>query len=322
MPDRKKPFDLIRRGEKKPTLSGTLTFVGLRAADVPLQRALLAPGAAGLGVRLLAALGVRRSIYTHPPALLDTALLLPVRALLPPRWSGSGSGLVPGALTSLPPTALLLVLMSAGAAAKQIYWQLCLSAESFPAPAAAAVGAYNTLLNGAAALLFLAAGTTSLLSRPRISSIPFPIAIPTSASSPGDLPLSVVVGTCLYAAGLAIETVAERQRVAFKRRPGNNNNNNNNNNDDGGGGRAPAVCDEGLWRWARHINYFGYVLWRAGYAMAAGGWVAGVAVGLLQGWDLGRRAVAVQDAYCSARYGERWARFRREVPYRIVPGVY
>ncbi|KAK5637136.1 hypothetical protein RRF57_012848 [Xylaria bambusicola] len=72
MSERKKPFDLIRRGEKNKTLSGTLTFVGLRLADIPLQYALLshpsptsAARLSGLGVHLLTSLGIR-TIFTHP----------------------------------------------------------------------------------------------------------------------------------------------------------------------------------------------------------------------------------------------------------------
>ncbi|KAK5637135.1 hypothetical protein RRF57_012847 [Xylaria bambusicola] len=105
---------------------------------------------------------------------------------------------------------------------------------------------------------------------------------------------------------MAIETLSERQRAGFKARAENK-------------GR---VCKEGLWSWARHVNYFGYVLWRGGYCMVSCGWIGGVLMGLLQGWDLGTRAVAVQDEYCSAKYGEQWSQFKRDVPYRIVPGVY
>jgi hypothetical protein len=37
---------------------------------------------------------------------------------------------------------------------------------------------------------------------------------------------------------------------------------------------------------------------------------------------LGTRAVDVLDAYCSERYGEQWTRFKRDVPYKLVPGIY
>ncbi|KAI1747492.1 hypothetical protein F4782DRAFT_520908 [Xylaria castorea] len=283
--DRKKPFDLIRRGEKKPTPSGTLTFIGLRLADIPLQHALLSPSASSPGVRLLTSLGFR-TIYTHPS--INTLLSSPLA------WTN-------------PSTSLILLLMSVGSAAKQIYWQTATSQESFPASAAIAVSLYNTVVNSANTLLFLALGTTSLLSWPKIT---FPVPFLSSSSSPDytwtTLPLSTILGTLLYVTGMTIETLSERQRAVFKSRPENK-------------GR---VCATGLWRWARHINYFGYALWRGGYCMVASGWVGGVVMGLWQSWDLGTRAVTVQDDYCGKRYGEQWVAFKREVPYRIIPGVW
>ncbi|KAI1109823.1 hypothetical protein F5Y14DRAFT_390871 [Nemania sp. NC0429] len=294
---KKKPFDLIIRGEKKPTLSGTLTFVGLRLADLPLQHALLSPSS-GLGVRLLTSLGLR-TVYTHVSAPTDTSL----------SPSSLWLGWAANPLTALPPTPLLLFLMSVGSAAKQIYWHLALSQDSFPASAAVAVSVFNTIVNSANALLFLALGTTSLFSRPRIAVPLASYVVTTDATAPAtslSLPLSTLVGVCLYVVGMSIETISERQRAAFKRRPENK-------------GR---LCTQGLWRWARHVNYFGYALWRGGYCMVGTGWVGGLLMTLWQGWDLGQRAVAVQDDYCSRRYGEQWAKFKEEVPYRIVPYVY
>ncbi|KAI0811660.1 hypothetical protein GGR55DRAFT_80653 [Xylaria sp. FL0064] len=310
MSDGKKHFDLIRRGEKKPTLSGTLTFIGLRLADIPLQQALLshssptAPSSPGLGVRILTSLGIR-TIFTHTSTSLPSSLLLPIRALTSSSSSSPScsewAALAP--LAHLTPTSLLLLLMATGSAAKQIYWHLALSQDSFPPSAAVAVSAYNTLVNSANALLFLALGTTSLLSRPRIS---FSTSSRSATTASFTLPLSTVVGTLLYVAGMAIETISERQRAAFKSRAEN----------------KGKVCKEGLWSWARHINYFGYALWRGGYCMVGSGWIGGIIMGLWQGWDLSHRAIAVQDEYCSGRYGEQWVRFKQEVPYRIIPGVY
>ncbi|TGJ76149.1 hypothetical protein E0Z10_g10914 [Xylaria hypoxylon] len=310
MSDRKKNFDLIRRGEKKPTLSGTLTFIGLRMADIPLQHALLSHShsstapASSLGVRILSSLGLR-TIFTHTSISLPSSLLLPIGTLTSPSASPTPAWISLGWMTplaNLTPTSLLLLLMSAGSAAKQIYWHLALSQDSFPASAAVAVSIYNTLVNSTNTLLFLALGTTSLLSRPLIS---FPS---SSSSSPScfSLPLSTVVGTLLYVVGMGIETVSERQRAQFKSRSEN----------------KGKVCKEGLWNWARHINYFGYALWRGGYCMVGCGWVGGILMGLWQSWDLSHRAVAVQDEYCSARYGEQWVRFKQEVPCRIIPGIY
>ncbi|RYP06603.1 hypothetical protein DL764_003055 [Monosporascus ibericus] len=206
------------------------------------------------------------------------------------------------ALDGLGAGGAVLVAMAAGSSLKQILWVTYLSAEEFPPRAAVTLGLFNALFNSVNSLLFLAAATTSLRSLPTI-------VLPSSGRSSrgmGALPLSVAVGAALYATGLALETASEWQRRTFKARPEN----------------ADKVCKVGLWRWARHINYFGYSLWSGAYAMAASGWIGGLAVGFLVGRDLGTRAVDELDEYCGGRYGEQWAQFKREVPYRIVPGFY
>ncbi|KAI1806649.1 DUF1295-domain-containing protein [Daldinia bambusicola] len=292
-----KKADLIHRGARTPTPWGTLTFVGLRLADIPLQHALLAPAAGHLGTSLLARAGVSTTAALLLPAsagLLDTGI---------PLLDSLGT-----------PTAALLLLFACGSAAKQIYWQTVLSYESFPAGAALAVALYNTLMNGANALLFRASGTSSLFSQPQISfPVPFFLSSPSpspssspSASARVSIPLSTLVGLGMYAFGLALETVSEAQRKAFKDRPEN----------------KGKVCKVGVWRWARHVNYLGYSLWRGGYTMVASGWVAGLAVTFAQMWDLGHRAAGVLDDYCTEKYKEQWVQFKREVPYKILPGIY
>ncbi|KAI0202415.1 hypothetical protein F4808DRAFT_421550 [Astrocystis sublimbata] len=302
-----KKYDLIRRGEKKPSLSGTLTFVGLRLADIPLQAALLSPSTSSPGVRLLSAVGLR-TIYDSPaltglsssassltnylssPSTLSSSLIAP--------WSGTW-----------PPTSLILLSMSLGSALKQIYWQTITSQESFPPAAATAVSFYNTFVNSANTLLFLALGTTSLLSYPAISfPSPFTAAPWGGYFGPAftTLPLSTIVGSVLYLVGLGIETIAETQRARFKGKREN----------------RGMLCKEGLWGWSRHVNYFGYALWRGAYCMVASGWVGGVLMGVIQAWDLGTRAVAVQDEYCGRRYGVQWEGYKREVRWKVVPGVW
>ncbi|RWA03161.1 hypothetical protein EKO27_g11943 [Xylaria grammica] len=269
MPDRKKKFDLIRRGEKKPTLSGTLTFVGLRLADIPLQHALLSrsPTAAGssLGVRILSSLAIWPP---HPPR---------------PQLAGASLGWM-APLADLPPTSLLLLLMAAGSAAKQIYWQVALSQESFPAPARGRERVQHGRELGQRAAVPRAGDDVSALAPARL--------------------VPVLVAGQLQPA--AEHRRRHAPRAEFKSRSEN----------------KGKVCKEGLWSWARHVNYFGYALWRGGYCMVGCGWIGGLLMGLWQGWDLSQRAVAVIDEYCSGRYGEQWVRFKQEVPYRIIPGIY
>ncbi|KAK7954088.1 hypothetical protein PG996_014974 [Apiospora saccharicola] len=280
----KKQFDLINRGVKRSTPLGTATFIGMRLADIPWQYHLLHNGAAE---RALSAVG----LSTVAAATAGTAA------------TATGVALLDN--LDLPLPRLLLLAMAAGSSAKQILWLTYLSAEEFPVSAAVPVGIFNTVFNSLNAVLLAGAATSSLVgSGPRLSSI-----IPGGLGSTvhgGDLPLSLLAGALLYAAGITIETLSEYQRMRFKQAARN----------------QGKVCKVGLWRWARHINYFGYALWRGGYAMVGCGWAGGLLMGLWMGWDLSSRAVSVLDEYCGKRYGEQWVQFKKEVPYRIIPGLY
>lgn len=280
---KKKQFDLINRGVKRPTPLGTAAFIGMRLADIPWQYHLLHNGAAE---RALSAVG----LSTIGATTAGTAATATGIALLDS--------------LDLPLPRLLLLAMAAGSSAKQIFWLTYLSAEEFPVSAAVPVGIFNTVFNSLNAVLLAGAATSSLVgSGPRLSSLLLP---PGVRFAVGDLPLSVLAGALLYAAGLTIETLSEYQRMRFKQAARN----------------RGKVCKVGLWRWARHVNYFGYALWRGGYAMVGCGWAGGLLMGLWMGWDLSSRAVSVLDEYCGKRYGEQWSQFKKEVPYRIIPGLY
>lgn len=119
-------------------------------------------------------------------------------------------------------------------------------------------------------------------------------------------PAAPLPAAALFALGLALEWLSEAQRARFKRDPQN----------------AGKPFTHGLFRLARHVNYGGYVLWRAGLAMAGAGWVAALAFGGVLAWDFATRAVPVLDRYCAGRYGEGWERFRVEVPWKLLPFLY
>lgn len=76
-------------------------------------------------------------------------------------------------------------------------------------------------------------------------------------------PLGVVgiVGIAIWAIGMLIEIIADRQKSNFKANPDN----------------AGKFINEGLWSWSRHPNYFGEILLWIGMAI--------VAVPVLQGWQ-------------------------------------
>ncbi|KAF2087506.1 hypothetical protein K490DRAFT_65894 [Saccharata proteae CBS 121410] len=189
----------------------------------------------------------------------------------------------------LSPYRLILLAMSVGSMLKQNYWLLFVSREEMPAHAAIKVSIFNTLCNSLNNLAF----TTALLSASVSSDATFP-----------QYPL--IVGSAMFIVGMGLEWISEIQRANFKKDPKN----------------AGKPCTGGLWKLARHINYGGYSLWRGGFAMACMGWTAGAfATGFFM-WDFATRAVIVLDEYCSKRYGEDWANFKEQTPYKLLPFIY
>ncbi|MEQ9617208.1 MAG: DUF1295 domain-containing protein [Phycisphaerales bacterium] len=77
-------------------------------------------------------------------------------------------------------------------------------------------------------------------------------------------PLGIIgiAGLAVWAAGMAIEVVSDRQKSAFKADPAN----------------EGTFIDTGLWAWSRHPNYFGEIVLWTGMAL--------VALPVLGGWSL------------------------------------
>ncbi|QDS68584.1 hypothetical protein FKW77_000652 [Venturia effusa] len=188
----------------------------------------------------------------------------------------------------LSPYRLIILAMAAGSSIKQIYWILGTSEEEFPPGAALSVVAYNTIFNSVNSLAF----TTAVASASLSSSETFP-----------QTPL--LVGCALYIVGILTEAISETQRRNFKRDPKN----------------KGKVYTGGLWSIARHINYTGYSLWRAGYTLACSGWGGGAFVAALLFGDFNFRAIKVLDEYCAPKYGAQWTEYKRKTPYKLIPGL-
>lgn len=198
----------------------------------------------------------------------------------------------------LPLERLLLLGMAIGSAAKQIFWLTYTSEEEFPVTSSVYVSAYNTLCNSINSLLFLTAATCAAR-----WTKPFTVPVPGTRSQ---LSLPVALGVIFYVVGIALETGSEIQRKRFKDDPA----------------HKGKLCREGLWSWARHINYGGYTLWRTGYALASGGWVAGAVVAALQSSWFARGGMVSLDNYMSRRYKDQWGRYKEVVQWKLLPGIY
>ena len=94
---------------------------------------------------------------------------------------------------------------------------------------------------------------------------------------------TLMFGLGLYSAGMLIEFASELDRKRFKDKPEN----------------KGKLYGGGLWSWATNINYGGFTLWRAGYAVVAAGLPWGLATGALFFYDFTSRAIPLMDEYCT-----------------------
>ncbi|KAF1994224.1 hypothetical protein P154DRAFT_549159 [Amniculicola lignicola CBS 123094] len=187
----------------------------------------------------------------------------------------------------LSPYRLALLGMAIGSALKQNIWIIALSGESMSYGNALTISIFNTVLNGISVYAFMLSAMAGWTE---------------SSTSPTPL----IVGGALYVTGILTELISEVQRKAFKSDPKN----------------KGKVYSGGLWALARHINYGGYTLWRAGYAMAGGGWTLGAVVGAFFAYDFATRSIPILDEYCGLRYGEQWEKFKKQTPSRLLPWIY
>lgn len=110
----------------------------------------------------------------------------------------------------------------------------------------------------------------------------------------------------MYALGLWLEWYSEIQRHRFKTDPNN----------------KGKPFSDGLFGYARNINYGGYTLWRTGYSLVCGGWIWGAVMATWFAGDFISRAIPSMDVYCEQRYGVQWEEVRRKVPYKLLPWIY
>lgn len=162
--------------------------------------------------------------------------------------------------------------------AKHAHWGAVISEQEMKPGFATAVGVLNfahTALN------------TILAIWDKMSAAPrTPLAVAAS-STPGALWSSALdgvapsfwVGIALFTVGLTTEWVAEIQRKSWKKQNPN------------------KPVDQGLFGLATNINYGGYTLWRAGFAMASGGFAWGLFIGAGLFFDFASRAVPEMDEY-------------------------
>lgn len=198
----------------------------------------------------------------------------------------------------LPLERLLLLGMAVGSAAEQILWVACLSEGKFGTESALAVSICNTFCNSTNSLLLLTTATSAAL-----STKPFTPPVPGTRAR---VSFPVAVGVLLYLVGMVLEKGSEMQRKRFKADPE----------------HKGKLCREGMWAWARHINYTGHALWRTGYALASGGWIVGAVSASVHAWFFARNGIVSLDYYMSRKYKDQWGRYKEDVRWKMLPGVF
>ena len=164
----------------------------------------------------------------------------------------------------------LFVAMSFGSGLKQAIHMAFISEQELSAASGFGIGLFNTVINSTNILFSIWSSTSQAsLSDGWLS---------TLLSTP-----SVAIGVGAYTIGILTELFSELQRQRFKKDPANK--------------RKPY--GGGLFSLATNINYGAYTLWRAGFALASGGWPWGLFTFSFFLYDFVTRGVPVLDQYCS-----------------------
>ncbi|KAL0562562.1 hypothetical protein V5O48_019524, partial [Marasmius crinis-equi] len=180
--------------------------------------------------------------------------------------------------------------MSAGAILKQVVWHTRIQQENMSPFQSLEVAMINATIHTLNTLVFTATATS-------------PITVPADEwdlTSP-----RLLAGAALFVSGITLEWISEEQRKAFK--------------DDSR--NVGKVYAEGLFGWARHINYGGYMMWRSGFALAAGGWKWGLFTAAFAVFSFNFGAIPELDEYCANRYQGQWVEYKRDVPYKLLPFI-
>ncbi|KAL2144469.1 hypothetical protein VTI28DRAFT_9044 [Corynascus sepedonium] len=184
---------------------------------------------------------------------------------------------------------LVLLLMNVLAAAKHFWFVLNVAEEAWTLPGAIIVGLDNIFFDTLNNFLFLCAATSA--------------ASHTSGETLANPYL--LAGFALFVIGIGLECVCEVDRKLFKADKKNKG--------------KPYTA--GLFAVVRHPNYAAFTVWRAGLAVATSGITAGLVIATFFTWDFSNRAVPALDEYCSKRYGQMWADYKKKTIFTLIPYV-
>ncbi|KAK5111315.1 hypothetical protein LTR62_005155 [Meristemomyces frigidus] len=185
----------------------------------------------------------------------------------------------------LSPYRSILLAMSVSSTIKQMFHLTAIMQERVSPQYGLAIGLGSAVADTINSLLFSTAQTSASVNGEQFPQTP------------------LVVGSSFFALGLVLEWYSEVQRHAYKKDPAN----------------KGKVYQAGLFGLSRHVNYFGYMLWRTGFALAAGGWIWGAANAVLTTYQFSRSGIPVLEHYMRDRYGTQYDVYQKKVPYKFVP---
>lgn len=178
----------------------------------------------------------------------------------------------PSMIGQIHPYYALVSLMALGSSVKQILAIAIVSEQETSVSFAITIALFNTIFNSTNTLLSLWAVTSML---------------PAAESTYDGIfsSSSVAFAAGAYLLGILVEAISEFQRTAFKRNPEN----------------RGKPYGGGLFSLATNINYGGYTIWRAAYALASGGWTWAALTFSFFLYDFATRGVPVLDEYLVQR---------------------
>ncbi|KAJ4305035.1 hypothetical protein N0V90_000564 [Kalmusia sp. IMI 367209] len=127
-----------------------------------------------------------------------------------------------------------------------------------------------------------------------------------ATSNPLWRPEFLYAGAAIHFLAAATELVAELQRASFKSKPEN----------------KGKLCTTGLWGLVRHPNYAMNVIYGTAYGFAAGGPGFALFTGLFYWSNLTQNATPAKEKYLSERYAGQWEEYKKEVRWRMFPGLW
>lgn len=114
------------------------------------------------------------------------------------------------------------------------------------------------------------------------------------------------LGAAVFVLSVCVEWTAELQRFDFKSEPRN----------------KGKLFTDGLWRITRHINYTANVYFGFGFGLATGGLPYTILTAGMYLSNFIFNAIPSIEDYCAEKYGKQWEKYKKDVPYSLIPGVY